>query len=139
MNEVCKNAIELRNVSRSFGDFSLRDISLTLPSGSILGLIGENGAGKSTTIRLIMNSLRRDSGDIRVLGASNTSPEFLAVKEDIGVVLDEAYFPEPLTMPDRWKKSWQTLTSTGTRLFTTITFKNLNCLSNENLKISPVE
>jgi len=93
-----ENAIELRHVSRSLGDFALRDVSLTLPKGCILGLIGENGAGKSTTIRLIMNALHRDAGEITVLGQDNTAPEFLALKEDIGVVLDEAYFPETLTI-----------------------------------------
>lgn len=98
MSESIVNALELHNVSRSFGDFSLQNVSLTLPSGCILGLIGENGAGKSTTIRLILDALRRDSGDIRVLGMDNRDPGFRALKEDIGVVLDEAYFPETLNV-----------------------------------------
>ena len=93
---MSKNAIELRNVCRRFDDFSLEDISFTLPRGCILGLVGENGAGKSTTIKLIMNVLQRDSGDITVLGCDNTAPEFRTVKEDIGVVLDEACFPAVL-------------------------------------------
>ncbi|MCI2055541.1 MAG: ABC transporter ATP-binding protein [Oscillibacter sp.] len=92
------NAIELKNVSRSFGDFALKGVNLTLPQGCILGLVGENGAGKSTTIRLIMNTLRRDFGSISVLGQDNTSPAFQSLKEDIGVVLDEAYFPEVLNI-----------------------------------------
>jgi len=93
-----ENAIELRHVSRSFGEFALQDVSLTLPQGCILGLIGENGAGKSTAIRLIMHTLRPDSGEIMVLGQSNTAPAFRSLKEDIGVVLDEAYFPETLNI-----------------------------------------
>ncbi|MCI2059167.1 MAG: ABC transporter ATP-binding protein [Oscillibacter sp.] len=97
MTEELQNALELRHVTRSFGDFTLRDVNLTLPSGCILGLIGENGAGKSTTIRLIMNTLRRDSGQIQVLGRDNLSPDFRETREDVGVVLDEAYFPEVLT------------------------------------------
>lgn len=92
------NAIELRHVSRSFGDFAISDLSFSLPTGCILGLMGENGAGKSTTLRLIMNTLRRDDGQISVLGVDNTAPEFRQVKEDIGVVLDEAYFPEVLSV-----------------------------------------
>lgn len=96
MNTV--NAIELRHVSRSFGDFAISDLSFCLPTGCILGLMGENGAGKSTTLRLIMNTLRRDAGEITVLGTDNTAPEFRRVKEDIGVVLDEAYFPEVLSV-----------------------------------------
>ena len=93
---MSENAFELRHVSRSFGDFGISDLNLTLPGGCILGLMGENGAGKSTTIRLLMNTLRRDSGEISVLGVDNRSPEFSAVKQEIGVVLDEAHFPETL-------------------------------------------
>lgn len=62
-----------------------------------MGLVGENGAGKSTTLRLIMNALRRDGGAIRVLGMDNNDPAFTRLKEDIGVVLDEAHFPDLLT------------------------------------------
>lgn len=91
------NALELRQVNKRYGEFALQDLSLELPAGCILGLVGENGAGKSTTIRLIMNTIPRDSGEITVLGADNTAPGFEAVKEDIGIVLDEAYFPEVIT------------------------------------------
>ena len=54
-------------------------------------------AGKSTTIRLIMDAVGRDAGTVEVLGADNRSPDFLRVKEDVGVVLDETFFPEVLT------------------------------------------
>ena len=90
------NAIELSHISKSFGGFAIQDLNLTVPSGTICGLVGENGAGKSTTIRLLMNALRPDSGAARVLGVDASSPEFRAVKEEIGVVLDEAYYPETL-------------------------------------------
>ena len=90
------NAIELSHIQKSFGDFAIRDLNLTVPSGTICGLVGENGAGKSTTIRLLMGVLRPDSGTASVLGADGSSPEFRDVKEDVGVVLDEAYFPESL-------------------------------------------
>ena len=90
------NAIELSHVTKHFPGFTLQDLSLAVPSGTICGLVGENGAGKSTTIRLLMGALRPDSGRCTVLGADSASPEFLSVKEDIGVVLDEAYFPESL-------------------------------------------
>ena len=91
------NAIELNHICKSFGEFAIQDLSLTVPSGTICGLVGENGAGKSTTIRLLMNALRPDGGTARVLGVDVSSPEFRAVKEDVGVVLDEAYYPETLT------------------------------------------
>ena len=90
------NAIELNHVAKRYGDFALEDVNLTLPQGCVLGLIGENGAGKSTLIRM-MNALRPDSGTAAVLGVDTSSPEFLAVKEDIGVVLDEACLPDELT------------------------------------------
>ena len=90
------NAIKLSHINKSFGDFAIRDLNLTVPSGTICGLVGENGAGKSTTIRLLMGVLRPDSGTASVLGADVSSPEFRDVKEDVGVVLDEAYFPESL-------------------------------------------
>lgn len=94
------NAIELSHVTKHFPGFTLQDLSLTVPSGTICGLVGENGAGKSTTIRLLMGALRPDSGTCTVLGADSAAPEFLSLKEDIGVVLDEAYFPEVLNASD---------------------------------------
>ena len=90
------NAIEMKQVNKSFGDFAIQNLDFALPQGAICGLVGENGAGKSTTIRLIMHALRPDSGEISVLGVDNASPEFQQVKEDVGIVLDEAYYPETL-------------------------------------------
>jgi len=91
------NAIELKNVTKRYEGFTLNNISFTLPQGAILGLVGENGAGKSTTIKLIMHAIQSDGGSIRVLGEDNTGAAFQDVKDDIGIVLDEAYFPEVLT------------------------------------------
>ena len=93
---MSEDALELRHVSRRLGDFELRDVNLTLPKGCILGLVGENGAGKSTTIRLLTGELRPDSGTVSVLDAEPGGPDFRAVKERLGVVLDDAWFPEIL-------------------------------------------
>lgn len=93
---MSENALELRHVSRRLGDFELRDVNLILPKGCILGLVGENGAGKSTTIRLLTGELRPDSGTVSVLDAEPGGPDFRAVKERLGVVLDDAWFPEIL-------------------------------------------
>lgn len=90
------NALEIRDLCKSYPGFSLQNLTLTLPQGCIMGLIGENGAGKSTTIRLILEMAQKDSGSIRILGKDNTENISLA-KEDIGVVLDEVGFPECLT------------------------------------------
>ena len=88
------NAIEIRSLCKHYKGFSLDDLNLHLPYGCVLGLVGENGAGKSTTIRLIMDTLERDGGTVSVLGTDNRSKEFLDLKEDIGVVLDETFVPE---------------------------------------------
>lgn len=72
-------------------------ITFTLPAGCILGLVGENGAGKSTTLKLLMNATSREDGQVSLLGTDNQSPDFLQTKQDIGVVLDEACLPEVIT------------------------------------------
>ena len=84
------NAIELRGLEKHYKDFDLK-IDLELPRGCILGLVGENGAGKSTTIRLLLGMTRPDGGSLRVLGQEKAN------KEEIGVVLDEPAYPECLT------------------------------------------
>ena len=83
------NAIEIKNVSKHYMGFSLENLNLTLPSGCIMGLVGENGAGKSTTIRLILGMSRPDAGEITVFG----QPLSQELKEKIGVVLDEPGYP----------------------------------------------
>ena len=91
-----QNALELRELRKSFPGFSLEGLTLTLPTGCIMGLIGENGAGKSTTMKLILALLRKDGGSITLLGRDQETAFPLAL-EEIGVVLDEAGFPEFLT------------------------------------------
>ncbi len=88
------NVIEIRGLCKHYRDFSLDHLDLDLPAGCVLGLVGENGAGKSTTIRLIMDALERDGGTVSVLGVDNKSPAFMDVKQDVGVVLDETCVPE---------------------------------------------
>ena len=89
------NALEIHGLTKQRGSFALQGLELTLPAGCIMGLIGENGAGKSTTIRLILDSLRRDSGTVAVYGKDNRALTALE-REDIGVVLDEVGLPEYL-------------------------------------------
>ena len=91
------NALEIKNVTKTYPGFTLDNLNLTLPSGCIMGLIGENGAGKSTTIKLILDMVHKDSGKITVLGKDNTDRIELT-KEDIGVVMDEVGIPECLTV-----------------------------------------
>ncbi len=89
------DAIKLENVCKQYPAFSLDSVTFSVPMGSVMGLIGENGAGKSTTIRLILHMLRPDSGTITVFGKQDT-PDF----EHIGVVFDENCFPGTLSAQD---------------------------------------
>lgn len=87
------NAIEIKGLTKSYKDFTLDNLDLTLPSGCIMGLIGENGAGKSTTIKLLLDIIHKDSGSIILLGR-DTETELKDIKEDLGVVLDEVGLPD---------------------------------------------
>lgn len=90
------NALEIKNLTKTYQDFRLENLTLTLPTGCIMGLNGENGAGKSTTIKLILNMIHKESGSITILGKDNQENISL-IKEDVGVVMDEVGFPECLT------------------------------------------
>ena len=130
------NAIALNHICKSFGSFAIQDLTLEVPEGTICGLVGENGAGKSTTIRLLMNALRPDSGTAAVLGVDTSSPEFLAVKEDIGVVLDEAYFRR-FSAPPRWERSWPKPTAGGTMPFISPIWTAFSCPGQRLSRITP--
>lgn len=86
-----ENAIELRNLRKSYKHFTLDGISLTVPLGCIMGFIGENGAGKSTTIKAMLGLIRADSGEIRLLGKDLAARRTLM--EEVGMVLDSGFFP----------------------------------------------
>lgn len=86
-----ENAIEIRNLNKCYKDFELKDVTFNVPSGQVTGFIGQNGAGKSTTIKAILNMLKTDSGEIKVFGADNLKEEF-DIKEDVGVVFDDIGF-----------------------------------------------
>lgn len=90
------NALEIRDLTKSYSNFCLDKLNLTLPCGCIMGLVGENGAGKSTTIKLILDMIHRDNGTITIMGKDNRENIHLT-KQDIGVVLDDVGIPECLT------------------------------------------
>lgn len=94
--ENAKNAVELKGVSKDYGDFQLDDISFSVPEGSVCGFIGQNGAGKTTTIQIILDAINRDGGGVYVFGKS-MDQDAAAVREDIGVVFDEMGFHDFLT------------------------------------------
>ena len=80
--------IALAGVEKAYRFFKLTDVTLRLEAGQIMGLVGANGAGKSTTIRMLMGMVRQDRGDIRVLGHSMPR-EQAAAKRDIGFVSED--------------------------------------------------
>lgn len=87
-------ALELTHLSKTYKKFELNDITLAVPSGSIMGIIGENGTGKSTMIRLILNLLQKDNGTISIFGKSIETHE-QEVKQDIGIIFDSCpYLPK---------------------------------------------
>lgn len=91
-----KLALEIKNITKEYKDFKLDNISFDVPRGSIVGLIGENGAGKSTTINLITGIVKKDSGKINILGKEEDKLDNIT-KEEIGVVFDGSNFPTSLT------------------------------------------
>ncbi len=98
MDEV-KNVIELKNVTKDYGDFKLDNVSFAVPEGTVCGFIGQNGAGKTTTINLILDVINRDSGEITLFGEP-VSKNTAYLREDIGVVFDEMGFHEFMTGRD---------------------------------------
>ena len=87
------NYLEVKSLSKSFDSFQLHNISFTLPKGYIMGLIGPNGSGKTTTIKLILNMLKRNGGEIKIMGLDNIADEQKA-KAELGVVFDTNYFSD---------------------------------------------
>ena len=86
------NALELQGLTKHYKDFTLGPLDLTLPGGTICGLIGENGAGKSTTIRLILDMVQRDGGTVTILGRDSRTAS-VRTREEIGVVLGSEGIP----------------------------------------------
>ncbi|MNM50709.1 Carnitine transport ATP-binding protein OpuCA [compost metagenome] len=91
--------LEINNLRKTYKGFSLKDINIKLEQGYITGFIGANGAGKSTTIKSILNLINRDSGDVKIFNKDNKTND-KELKNKIGVVLDEGYFYEELTLKE---------------------------------------
>ena len=87
--------LQVENLTKHYPDFTLDHVSFSVPKGTIMGLIGENGAGKSTTINAILDLIHKDDGTVTFWGQELSSAKQL--KEDIGVVFDGINFYETLT------------------------------------------
>lgn len=92
---MMENILEVRNLTKQYADFTLDHVTFSIPKGTIMGLIGENGAGKSTTINAILDLIHKDDGTVTFWGQELSSAKQL--KEDIGVVFDGINFYETLT------------------------------------------
>ncbi len=94
MNDT--NLIEIKNLCKSYEGFKLKDFNMTLPKGFVMGFVGQNGAGKTTVIRNMLNMSTPDDGEILIFGKDvQKSPEI--IKQDIGIVFDELMFPPHFT------------------------------------------
>ncbi len=88
------NALAVSGLTKTYQDFILDHVSFTVPNGSIVGLIGENGAGKSTTLNAILGLIQKEDGIVSILGSQELSRD---TKEYIGVVFDGSNYPEILS------------------------------------------
>jgi ABC-2 type transport system ATP-binding protein len=93
------NALEVRALRKSYKGFTLKDVTFDLPRGAILGLVGANGSGKTTIVKLILNLIRRDGGEIRVFGRDALADE-KEVKARIGFVHETPAFIDAAPLRD---------------------------------------
>lgn len=91
MKRMVENAIQIQNLSKVYEDFSLKNITLNIPKGSILGLVGANGAGKSTMIQSLLGLIRSEYDAIKILGKDLQTQE-KEIKEDIAVIYDVSHY-----------------------------------------------
>lgn len=81
------NLLEVKNLCKSYPSFKLEDVSFSLPKGYIMGFIGKNGAGKSTVIKCIYNLIKKDKGDIYLLGRKLEDISELELKQEVALML----------------------------------------------------
>lgn len=91
-------ALKVENLCKVYEstNFKLDNVTFSIPKGSILGFVGKNGAGKSSTINSILNIIKKDSGTVKFFGC-NMTDDATSIREDIGVVFDSVNFNQDLT------------------------------------------
>lgn len=94
-----ENAIEVKGITKKYDGFTLDNVSFDVPKGSIMGFIGQNGAGKSTTIRSLLNIIPVNSGEVKLLGLDHIKDE-KEIKERIAVIFDELPFHDIFNAKD---------------------------------------
>ena len=90
------NNLEVKNLNKSFKEFSLKDVNIKVPAGKIVGLIGENGAGKTTIIKCVLDAMAKDSGNVKLFGLDYS----YKLKDEIGIVYDDSFINESFTIKD---------------------------------------
>lgn len=97
-----ENVLEIKNISKNYKGFSLKDVSFNIPKGFVMGLIGPNGTGKTTTIKAIMNLINLESGEIYIFGEDIKKNE-ISIKDRIGFVYDDCCAFEDFTIRENKK------------------------------------
>ncbi len=90
------NNLEVKNLNKTFKEFSLKDVNIKVPAGKIVGLIGENGAGKTTIIKCTLDAMAKDSGEVNLFGQKYN----YKLKDEIGIVYDDSFVNESFTIRD---------------------------------------
>ncbi len=91
------NAIEINNLCKYYSNFSLKNINISIPTGICCGFVGTNGSGKTTTLKAMLGMIKKDDGEVRLLGKADGD---VTAKKDIGVMFDQPYFQEDWTALD---------------------------------------
>ena len=92
-----KPVIDVLNLSKRYADFQLQINNLKINEGSIVGLIGENGSGKSTFLNLLLNQIKSEIGNVKIFGLDYAKDEY-QIKLNLGVILEQNYFPNSFSV-----------------------------------------
>ena len=111
-----ENILEIKKLNKAYPDFALKDVSFSLPRGFIMGFVGENGSGKTTTIRSILDMAKIDSGKISIFGLDSVS-DSVAIKQRLGVVFDSLYLAEHLSVNQIEKQLMPFYSAWDTKVF----------------------
>lgn len=95
--------LRVSGLCKSYGDFALQDVSFEVPEGCVVGLVGANGAGKSTIIKCILGLTSADSGSVSLLGKDATGlseQESMQLRSKVGIVFDSCAYPDVLSVKE---------------------------------------